>query len=141
MNYLTDFVHGQVGVPDLKSSGTTPDKTPIAMAYPATQSLPSALITDENGKTHFVGVNSILQLISQAEGDVNAKTPPTANAVATTPSKHFSLDLEQPLKAQLLADDVFSEMSIANSKTSTMSIEQNEAIKYCRGLLSRTFTA
>jgi hypothetical protein len=141
MNYLSDFIHGQVGVPDFKSSGTTPDKTPTTVANPVLHSLPPALLTDENGKTHFVGVNSILRLIRQAEGDINAKALPIAHTMAATSSKHFSLDLEKPFKAQLLADDVFSEMSISNSKVSTMPIDQNEAIKYSKGLPSRNSIA
>jgi hypothetical protein len=95
--------------------------------------LPPALITDANGRMHFVGVNSILQMITEAESNVKSKVFPLLSTSSNGKSRPIVVGVEDRDKSQLLADDTFE---TTETNMPRIPVQEDEAIRFCKRLFS-----
>lgn len=95
-------------------------------------SLPPALVTDGKGKTHFVGVNSIMQMIAEAESGVRLR----AHTIHQTPANKGPpvpvLELGNLDQSKLLADDAFDEVATTVSDPLEIPVNEHEATRICK---------
>jgi hypothetical protein len=92
---------------------------------------PPALITDENGKTHHVGVNSLLSMVLEAERSIKSRASTVSPPLNGGGTNQIVLNLADRDKSQLLTDDTFGESPIEDSVPS-IPFRENEAVRICK---------
>lgn len=89
------------------------------------------IIKDAHGQTHYIAVNSVLQMILEAENEIRS----TAPAVLATPQGELDSTPLQSEKCDLLARDVAFEEVEGLEYTNTphrIDIEMKEAVRLCK---------
>jgi len=132
MFQLTDLLQKNVGTEhvsgtEASSLGLTADI--IDLPESPETFVPPALITDANGRVHFVGVNSILQMITEAESNAKSKAFPILPASNSSKSRRCIVGVEDSDKSHLLASDIFE---INETNIPRLPVQEDEAIRVCK---------